>query len=216
MANIAQVADVYGYAPLNDNPWLPDAALVDAQNFNQKNTPWWMNNINSPQQSMQLFAPGVNAAINVSSHRIPRGLSNQDMANMQARYAAQGQTQLRNNLGNMANMMGGAASPAFALSAARMKQGVGANTAGRMAQVRVDETHRNQDLQMQRRGQMIDAAKLGLGYGNSMSNWWQSQQGNALNAYRYNLDASKYNAWVRRTNADMRLHPGDTPWGGIP
>jgi len=170
------------------------------QQEKKKNTaPWWVQKV--ADNGMQVFAPGVLASIREARKAIPQGLSGQDMANMQARYAAQGQTQLQNNLGNMANMMGGAASPAFGLAAARMKMGVGANTSAQMAGARVNETRNNQNLEMQRRGQMTDAAKLGLGYGGNILDWWKSMAGNDAQLAAVQLDRDKWSEWVTRNRA---------------
>lgn len=184
-------------------------------------TPWWVQKAES--NGMQIFAPGVQASIREARKPIPTGLSGQDMANMKARIAAQNQTTTRNSLGNMANAMGGAANPAFALSAARMRAGAGANTAASMANVNIAETRNNQALQMQRRGQMADAAKLGLGYGGQMLDWWKSMAGNDAQMAAVNLERDKWDEWVQRNkaiaqtnstpsvmgagNASYRVHP---------
>lgn len=182
----------------------------------QNNLPWWLKpaNIQNPQQSMQIFAPGVDAAIRAAAQPIPEGLSAQDMANMQSRLASQGQLVTRNASANMAAQMGGAASPAFALQAARLQAGAGNATAAKMADVGINEKYRTQDLKMARRGQMADAAKLGLGYGQNMMGWWnaQGQQGAAYNDYL--LRSKKHNDWIDRTNSV--LGGGTTMWGNMP
>lgn len=178
------------------------------QSNQNQNVPWWVQT--TANNGMQVFAPGVQASIREARKPIPQGLSGQDMANMQARYAAQGQTQLRNNLGNMANMMGGAASPAFGLAAARMKMGVGANTAAQMANVQVNETRNNQNLEMQRRGQMTDAAKLGLGYGGQVLDWWKSMAGNDAANAQVQLERDKWAEWVKR-NQENNVYGNQYP-----
>ena len=175
------------------------------QSNQNQNVPWWVQT--TANNGMQVFAPGVQASIREARKPIPQGLSGQDMANMQARYAAQGQTQLRNNLGNMANMMGGAASPAFGLAAARMKMGVGANTSAQMAGARINETRNNQNLEMQRRGQMTDAAKLGLGYGNQVLDWWKNMAGTDAANAQVQLERDKWREWVNR-NRENNVYGG--------
>lgn len=177
--------------------------------------PWWLqiNALGTPQQGMQIFAPGVNAAIKAAAQPIPQGLSPQDMANMSARIAAQNQMATQNALASAGRQIG-VANPAFAMSAARMKAGAGANTASQMANVSIQEKRNNQNLDMQRRSQMADAAKLGIGYGQNMMGWF-GQQAQSDAAYNnYLLDLARYNAWRARTNSV--LGSGITAWGGIP
>lgn len=196
---------------------IPEGHLnsYTAQPDSKKNMPWWLqsNTLSTPQQSMHIFAPGVNAAIRAAAQPIPRGLSEQDRANMKARTAAQNQTTTRNSLAVAGNQMG-VSNPAFALAAARMKAGAGANTASQMAAVDMSEIRNNQNLKMQRRGQMADAAKLGIGYGQNMMGWWANQRAQDQSYNNYLLQVKRHNDWIKRTNA--ALSSGTLVWGNMP
>jgi hypothetical protein len=169
----------------------------------QDTTPWWQTAVQG-NKGMQIFAPGVKASIQEARKPIPQGLSTQDMANMKSRLAGQNQLSTQNGLANMASQMGGTASPAFAMQASRLQAGAGQAASAKMADVNIDETRNNQSLQMARRGQMTDAAKLGLGYGNTLSDWWKGMAGNDAQNAAVQLDRDKWAEWVARNRANAQ------------
>lgn len=88
-----------------------------------------------------------------------QGLTADQKGVMKSRLAAQGKTGLRNVLESLQSALGGS-SPAFALNAARITQGVGSDVAGKMADVDVGEAQANRSAELARRGQMLQGAGL--------------------------------------------------------
>jgi hypothetical protein len=88
-----------------------------------------------------------------------QGLTEGQKNVMKSRLAAQGKTGLRNVLENLGSALG-QSNPAFALNAARMQQGVGSNVAAKMADVDVAEVDKARQVEMARRGQMLDFGSL--------------------------------------------------------
>jgi hypothetical protein len=88
-----------------------------------------------------------------------QGLTEEQKNVMKSRLVAQGKTGLRNVLENLGSALG-QSSPAFALNAARMQQGVGSNVAAKMADVDVAEADKARAAELARRGQMLDFGSL--------------------------------------------------------
>jgi len=88
---------------------------------------------------------------------LPQGLTEGQRTTMKARLSSGAQSGVNQGLQQLGRSVG-VGSPLYAAMAGRMRAGAGANTAAQMAGVDINETQRNQDLEMSRRQQMLGLA----------------------------------------------------------
>ncbi len=105
-----------------------------------------------------LQAPDLSQLLAGLNTPVP-GLTEGQKGVMKSRLANQGKTNLRSVLEGLGSALG-QGSTAFALNAARMKQGVGSDVAAKMADVDIAEADKNRTAEFQRRSQALQGAGL--------------------------------------------------------
>lgn len=92
---------------------------------------------------------------------IPQGMSGQDLNNMQAQIGAGNDAAASQSLEKIAQNAGGDVSnPLYMMNAARIRAGAAANTGAAVADIKMKDKQKSQDLEMQRRNQMANMAGL--------------------------------------------------------
>jgi hypothetical protein len=128
-------------------------------------------NYSTPQGSFDWSS--VLDATNAANSAAPSLLTQDQRNTMRANTATAANTSLTNNLGSMAQSMGGVGTAAFGAQKSRMQAASQASTANQMANVDIDQNQKAADLEMQRRAQQIQAGQLGVSENQALA---QNQQ----------------------------------------
>jgi len=124
-------------------------------------------------------------------------LSDADLGSMKSRMTGQNATSTKNALAGLSASMGGTSSPLFALTASRLRAGAGSATAAGMADIEVAENDKVRSLDMQRRGQLLEAEGL------------ENQRGATEANYRAAALAAKASMYGSDRSAQASMHGAD-------
>lgn len=121
-----------------------------------------------------------------ASAAVPLGRTPDQIARAKSGAAASAESGLGQAQAGLARNLGGTTSPLYAMLAARMRTGASAQASGAALDIDAQEAQRNQEMEMARRGQMLGAGQLGLGFSQLTAQTGLGAERNAMEQQQIN------------------------------